>query len=392
MRLLSTLGLLALSATLQADAIFAPKASLDLMGAYASVDRGAGSSSMTGDLMLSPAWVWLQGPSLVIGLKGNLSGQQQALEENTLFARSAALGASVDWNQPAGAGRVPLRVEALRSLSSRTANEAWGKGLYDWEQFTASTGYRRDGSDWKAAGSLFGGHRGYPNYRDRSAVLAGGKGYYFKDYDFGGGSASYVTWLGAGWSGELKYNLELRGFGDAYITRKDGTVDLGMRQAEDMHSVGFSAARLKREEEWGYQAEAAYTLLNSNQGYFDTGSNVYTPSADAFDAESLALKLVWNAFHRIPGLGMDLMGSIQNRNSRLPIRGADGSYALGLQSDLTYRGRLSAIYGELPWGLQALAVLDLSRVTSNQGFAAYGNPEYTLFNASLGLSWAWSRY
>lgn len=391
MRLRFALALLSLAGALPASVLFGPQASVSLGGAQSAVDRNAGSASFNGSLKLNPAWIFSQGPSLSIGLTAGMSGQQQALEENTLFARSASLGASIDWTQPAGWGRMPLHVDFKRSLNSRTDKEAWGKGLYDWEQVTGSTGYRLKEDRWKAGLNVSAGHRSYSNYRDPSAVLAGGKGYYFKDYDFGGVSGSINAGLGAAWAGALGYNLELRQFGDAYVTRKNGTLDLGAQQREDMHTLSLGLMHNSRSDEFGYQAELGWSLLNSNNGYFDTSTNIYVPNADGFDAESLALKLIWNADDRVQGLAMDLLGSVQNRNSRLPIRGRDGSYSLGTQSDLSYSTRLAAAYA-LPWRLQLNAQAELSAVTSNQGYAPVGSSQYTMFNFSTGLSWNWSRY
>lgn len=218
-----------------------PLVHLSLNGGYAGVQNGQATALMLGEFFAVPALQFSESSTLTPSLYLVGGGQQRALEEGTLFARTGVLGFRPQWKISGGDGSAwLLRAEARRAYNVEAVNESYGSGRYDYEDFSLGAGWEGGKSFIPLGLNLDASHRDYPNYHNLSAEQTQYKNYYIKDfYGYRG-----EVHMDAAPFGRLGGSVQWRQYTDSYVVNPDsGLVDTSTPQHDLLYDLGLHGER-----------------------------------------------------------------------------------------------------------------------------------------------------
>jgi hypothetical protein len=388
------LGLAGLAAAGSIQAVgFQPAVLLDARGSFEDeslpgTGRNPQTGADTGQLLVVPGFTFGDKTSLLPLVGVLASGSSVAIDENSFFTQSYTFIARPQLRRvlnPTWA----LDVFGLANdaLNQQSTNEPLGTDFYDYEEYGGGLGLEMKSTlSWLSKTQLSASwvHRHYPNWRELAANLTGNQNYYDKDYQ-----GPKVSWTLTGPGGPKTWNLELDWQHKAYtdgllVSPIDGTFELDTERVDDwVHGEGGLQGVISPALAWGFMVSADDNA--SNQNYFDTlNGNVVVTNFYSYSSVQAGPTLTWKPA-AVPESFVTASASLLSRNyGGRRIRGLDGSWANGLQSDF------EQVYGlDSRWplwrGIALVGGLSYDLVQSNSQFAYGYQPNYAILQTDLGL-------
>lgn len=366
---------------------------IDARGGNAGLAGSGSSSLISGQLLAIPALKVGDADTLsLMGLVSSTSADHIIAEDSFFTQRATAL-LRPSWRHSLNESlKTQFRGTAMRGANLEAPDQPWFSNPYDFEEYGLGLGMTRDsqafGGNWSLGLGADVMHRGYPNYRDLTANLNGGKNSATKDYDGLKLSLESRHALSADLGGRLAVSELLKAYSDAYFVNTDGTLDLNPAKRRNESTLTFSADGDMAA--WGgARAEASLEvqLNSSNQAFFDSTVNQYV--ADYYSYNSFS----FSPTYRQPiggaksghsaSLGYQL--TLRSFSGRL-ARSASGQYLSEKQTDVENAFTLDGRYA-LFSHFSAVGGAALRSVSSNNQYDLGAKNNFTLYTLNLGLEY-----
>lgn len=365
--------------------------SLDARGGNAGVSGSGSSTLLLGQLLVIPALKLSDTDTLSMTSLLSSTSADHIIAEDSFFTQRATALVRPSWRHALNESmKTQLRATAMRGANLESPAQPWFSNPYDFEEYGAGLGMTRDsqafGQNWSLGIGADVMHRGYPNYRDLTASLNGGKNAASKDYDGLKLSLESRHALGANAGGRLAVSELLKAYSDDYQVNSDGTRDLNAAKKRNESTLTLSADG--DVAAWaGARAEASleYQLNASNQAFFDTSVNKFVPDYYSYNSFSFSPSYRQpiggpKSGHSV-SLGYQL--TLRNFSGRL-ARSSSGAYLSEKQSDLENAFTLDGRYA-LFTHFSAVGGAALRSVSSNNQYDLGAKNNFTLYTLNLGL-------
>jgi hypothetical protein len=379
-------GTLAWPAAATAAVGFKPSLLLDARGAFEAESKPGGgpmSGAVNGQLFFVPAITLGDDASLLPLVAILASGRSVSIVEDRAFSSSYSLLGRPQYRRRLnGEWAMNVYGAARHSYNQQNADQPLGTNLYDHEEYGGGGGFEWKGDagplhKWEISGELLRRH--YVNWRESLAVITNNLNYYDKDY---WGPKFSTTFQGP--AGDNSWSLELdwqhKRFADCLVVNWDGTYIPGSQREDDWLHVEAGIQRGRGA--WLLGLNLQLDDYHSNQAEFDLAFLQYINGFYAYQSGQLGGTLTWRSEK---GASATLSASAGNRAyiGRY-IRHSDGTFAQGTQADFEQRYGLG--FQKPVWGRLALVGgVNATVVQSNTEFAGQYEPNYSLYQASLGV-------
>ncbi len=367
--------------------------SLDARGGSAGVAGSGSSSLILGQLLAMPA-LKLNDADL-LSLTGLISSTNadHVIAEDSFFTQRATALLRPSWRHTLNDSlKTQLRATAMRGANLESPSQAWFTNPYDFEEYGLGLGLTRDsqafGGNWTLGLGADVMHRGYPNYRDLTSSLYGGKNDATKDYNGLKITVESRHNLSESLGGRIVVSELVKAYTDSYQVNKGGTVDLAddKKRNESTFTLGFDGEMAA----WaGARAELGLEYQNNSsaQAYFDAGSTPPQFIPDYYGYNSFSFS---PSYHQPIGgaksghsvtLGYDM--TLRAFSGRL-ARSASGAYLNDKQADLENDFSLDGRYALFPhWSMVAGGAYRV--VSSNNQYDLGAKNNFSLYTLNLGL-------